>query len=240
MRPSRKSSVPVSPLDGSKGHSYFAQDRAEFLTWVGGSPQTVLDIGCGAGASAGWYRGQGAKTVVGVELDPAAANVARQRFDDVYTEGVESAVPKIRDHFDLIVCADVLEHLVDPWSIVRQLSGNAHAETRLAVSIPNIRYVGAVARIVAGRGFEYDESGIFDSTHLRFFTPRDVDYLLRQGGWIPNRWGSSSYGRLGGLTYPVRQRTRGALRRLLDGLLAGQIYVVAVPDIGSMCSGRGS
>ena len=98
------------------------------------------------------------------------------------------------------------------------------------MSIPNIRYAGAVARIVVGRGFEYDKSGIFDATHLRFFTPRDVEHLLGQGGWVPSRWGSSSYGRLGGLTYPIRRRMHGALRRALDGLLAGQLYVVAVPD----------
>ncbi len=219
-----------SPLRESKPDSYFAQDRSEFLDWVGGPCRSVLEIGCGTGGSAAWYRDHGAQTVVGVELDPTTGEMARKQFDIVYVEPVESALGKIEGAFDLIVCADVLEHLHDPWTIVRRLAGQAHAETRLAVSIPNIRYAGAIARIVAGRGFEYDASGIFDATHLRFFTPRNVEQLLLQGGWMPRRWGSSSYGRLGGLTYPLRRRVRGSLRRALDGFLAGQLYVVAVPE----------
>ncbi len=231
MQPSPRFTAPLSPLEGSKPDSYFTQDRSEFLDWIGGRSRSVLDIGCGAGSSASWYRGRGAETLVGVELDPVTGGLAQKLFDVVYVEPVESALARIEGQFDLIVCADVLEHLLDPWTIVRRLRGNAHPDTRLAVSIPNIRYAGAVARIVVGRGFEYDKSGIFDATHLRFFTPRNVEHLLGQGGWVPSRWGSSSYGRLGGLTYPIRRRTHGALRRALDGLLAGQLYVVAVPGL---------
>ena len=231
MQSSPRLTAPLSPLGRSKPDSYFAEDRSEFLNWVGGRCRSVLEIGCGAGRSASWYRGRGAETLVGVELDPATGRLAQGLFDVVYVEPVESALEKIEDQFDLIVCADVLEHLLDPWTIVQRLSRNAHPDTRLAVSIPNIRYAGAIARIVAGRGFEYDQSGIFDATHLRFFTPRNVEHLLGQGGWVPSRWGSSSYGRLGGFTYPIRRRTHGALRRALDGFLAGQLHVVAVPAL---------
>lgn len=231
MRPSRRLAAPLSPLEGSKPDSYFAEDRLEFLDWVGGRFGSVLDIGCGAGTSAWWYRSRGAQRLVGVELNPAAGGLAEKLFDVVYVEPVESALPRIDTQFDLIVCADVLEHLLDPWTIVQRLARNAHRDTRFAVSIPNIRYAGALARIMVGRGFEYDKSGIFDATHLRFFTPHDLGQLLDQGGWVSSRWGSSSYGRLGGLTYPIRRRTHGALRRTLDGFLAGQLHVVAIPDL---------
>jgi len=230
MKPFARSTEPLSPVGRSKPDRYFSEDRSEFLTWVGGRFQSVLEIGCSSGQAASWYRARGAETVVGVELDPAAAALAQKLFDVVYVEPVESALVRIEGQFDLIVCADVLEHLLDPWTIVQKLTRNAYPHTRLAVSIPNIRYAGAVARILFDRGFEYDSAGIFDSTHLRFFTPRNVEHLLLQGGWVPSRWGSSSYGRLGSLTYPVRRRAGGSLRRVLDGFLAGQIYVVAGSD----------
>ena len=92
--------------------------------------------------------------------------------------------------FDLIVCADVLEHLVDPWSVVDWLRAVSHDMTILAVSIPNIRFLPALARIAVGRGFEYEECGIFDATHLRFSVRRDVDRMLRRDGWSPIRWGA--------------------------------------------------
>lgn len=66
---------------------------------------------------------------------------------------------------------------------------------------------------------------------ILFFTPRHVKHVLDHTGWASSRWGSSGYGRLGGLTYPIRRRTHGAPRRALDGLLAGQLYVVAVSGL---------
>jgi hypothetical protein len=119
----------------------------------------------------------------------------------------------------------VLEHLVDPWSVVRELRRVAHADTVLAISVPNVRFLPALLRIAIGRGFAYEEHGIFDSTHLRFFTRRDADLMLRRGGWVPQRWGAPRFERLGSARRLAQRSTRGRS----DEWLSGQLYVVAHP-----------
>jgi 2-polyprenyl-3-methyl-5-hydroxy-6-metoxy-1,4-benzoquinol methylase len=207
---------------------YYASDRSDFLDWVGGEFARVLDIGCGAGPNAPWYRRHGASMIVGVEVDPPSAAQAALVYDRVVCEGVETAVRALEGTFDLIVCADVLEHLVDPWSVVDDLRRVASDGTVLAISMPNIRFLPAILRIAFGRGFAYEDEGIFDSTHLRFFTRRDAELMLRRGGWLPERWGAAPFGRLGSVRRLAQRLTRGRS----DEWLAGQLYVIGRPAPG--------
>jgi SAM-dependent methyltransferase len=207
----------------TKPADYYASDRTDFLDWVGGFHTRVLDIGCGAGANAGWYRRHGATWIEGIEIDGPSAAAAAERFDRVVHGSVDDALGHVRGRFDLIVCADVLEHLVDPWAVVDRLRLVSHDMTILAVSIPNIRFLPALARIAVGRGFEYEERGIFDATHLRFFVRCDVDRMLRQGGWLPSRWGAPPFGRFGSVRRMARRISAGRS----DEWLAAQLFVVA-------------
>jgi 2-polyprenyl-3-methyl-5-hydroxy-6-metoxy-1,4-benzoquinol methylase len=209
-----------------KADDYYASDRTDFLDWVGGSHGRVLDVGCGAGSNAAWYRRHGAREIVGVELDPASAARATAVLDQVICQPIEAAVDTLGGSFDLIVCADVLEHLVDPWSVVRELGRFATVDTCLAISMPNIRFLPAIVRIAFGRGIAYEERGIFDSTHLRFFTRRDATLMLRRGGWVPERWGAPPFGRLGSFRRLAQRSTGGHS----DEWLAGQMYAVARPE----------
>jgi len=135
---------------------------------------------------------------------------------------IAEALPEITGTFDLIICADILEHLVDPWSVTADIRRFAHAGTVLAVSIPNVRYWRALARLAFGKGFAYEESGIFDSTHLRFFTSADALRMLRGAGWKPQRVGAPPPGRLRGL----RQRIRDASGQWTSQWTARQTWVV--------------
>jgi SAM-dependent methyltransferase len=212
-----------------KAATYYASDRSDFLNWVGADHGRVLDIGCGAGSNAFWYRNHGASEIVGIEIDPASAALSAVVFDRVICGPVETAIDELEGSFDLIVCADVLEHLVDPWTVIRQLGRVVHAGSNLAISMPNIRFIPALARIAVGRGFTYEDQGIFDITHLRFFTRRDMELALREGGWVPERWGAPSFARLGFGRRLAQRATRGRS----DDWLAGQLYVVASPAPGS-------
>ena len=217
-----RSSADAGPLS-QKPPDYFAGDRTALLDWAGGRHARVLDVGCGTGANAGWFRRHGAVEIVGVEIDGASAALAREVYDRVVCGAIEDAMDGLAGPFDLILCADVLEHLVDPWSVVRGLAGVAGPATTLAVSMPNIRFAPALLRIAFGSGFRYEGSGIFDATHLRFFTRRDMDALLRQGGWVPRRWSAPPFERLG----TIRRGLQRLTSNRSDEWLAGQLYVVA-------------
>jgi 2-polyprenyl-3-methyl-5-hydroxy-6-metoxy-1,4-benzoquinol methylase len=193
---------------GRKPADYYEHPRVDFLAWVAPTGSRALDLGCGAGAFGPTLRDQGFTYVVGVEIEPQAAARARAIYDVVLDMPIEEALPRVEGSFDLIICADVLEHLSDPWSVVSELRRMAHAGTALAVSIPNIRYWRALLRLAFGRGFAYEESGIFDATHLRFFTSADALRMLRESGWTPQRVGAPPPGRLRVLRQLVRDVTR--------------------------------
>jgi len=211
-------------VHASKPADYYAQPREDFLVWANPRGTSALDVGCGAGALAPWLRAHGFTYLAGIEVASAAAEIARAQYDLVVELPVEHALQTLGGQFDLIVCADVLEHLGDPWTVLDQLRSVSHETTVLAASIPNIRHWRAVAKIAFGPGFAYEQSGIFDSTHLRFFARPNVEALLRGAGWSPARWGSPRPGRLG--------RIRTLLTRLSGGWtdqwLARQMFVIAV------------
>ena len=206
-----------------KATHYYSHERSDLLEWVGGDFARVLDVGCGAGSNAPWYRRHGAREIVGVEVDAPSAAHAAAVFDRVINEPVETAIGQIEGPFDLIVCADILEHLVDPLSVVKQLRALSSDATVLAVSIPNIRFAPAMWRIAFGRGFQYEDQGIFDATHLRFFTKPDAYRLLREGGWIVDRWGARAFGRF----LPMRNLAKRVTRGWSDQWLAEQLFAVA-------------
>lgn len=187
---------------------YYEHPRVDFLTWVAPAGRRALDLGCGAGAFGPTLRDMGFSDLVGVEIQSEAAARARDTYDVVLDMPIEEALPRIAGTFDLIICADVLEHLMDPWSVADSLRDLAHPDTVLAVSIPNIRHWRALVRLAVGRGFTYEESGIFDSTHLRFFTSADALRMLRDAGWTPRRVGAPPPGRVRALRQVVREMTR--------------------------------
>jgi 2-polyprenyl-3-methyl-5-hydroxy-6-metoxy-1,4-benzoquinol methylase len=209
----------------SRGANYYERDRSTFLDWVGGTHARVLDVGCASGVNAGWFRRHGASEIVGVESDLHSADRAAKVLDTVVHGPIETAVDELSGRFDLIVCADVLEHLADPWTVVERLAAFASPSTVLAVSMPNIRFVGALWRVAFGRGFEYEPGGIFDISHLRFFTRSNARQLIETGGWRVERWGGQHYGPLTG----VRRRLGLATRGFTDQWLAEQLFAAARP-----------
>ena len=215
-------------LAGGGVKAEIIRDRhSVILKWIDGlalaQGARALEIGCGAGGNATWLRDHGATRIVGIEVDSASAQQAGEVFDLVLSEPVETGLAKLDEMFDLIICADVLEHLVDPWTTVRALAEVAAPGGTLVASIPNIRFARAIWQITLGGGFEYSTEGTFDRSHLRFFTRRNIETMLVGGGWSPRRWGYSKSRRLA--------RLRSALWTLTSGrsgeFLAYQWYVSA-------------
>jgi 2-polyprenyl-3-methyl-5-hydroxy-6-metoxy-1,4-benzoquinol methylase len=214
-----------------KPDSYYGNPRVDFLTWVSPRGKRAMDIGCGAGAFGRTLRDLGFSYLAGIEIAPEAAARARETYDLILEMPVEDALPRLTETFDLIICADILEHLIDPWSVTADLRRLAHRGTVLAVSIPNIRYWRAIARLAIGDGFAYETSGIFDSTHVRFFTTSDALRMLRDAGWAPRRVGAPPPGHL----VAFRQKVRDVTRQWTSQWTARQTWVVCTltPEPGS-------
>ncbi len=181
---------------GRPAGTYFAGQRTDLLGWYGGRCTRVLEVGCGAGGNAGWLRANGAQRLVGIDVDAASIRAAAHEFDLAINDTVEAALPKLKESFDLIVCADVLEHLIDPTAVLGELASRLDPGGHVVASIPNIRHYRNLARIAFGKGFAPEREGPFDATHLRFFTKSNIAAMLVAAGLEPVRWGASPPRRL--------------------------------------------
>ena len=140
----------------------------------------VLDVGCAEGYLAAALTARGC-AVVGVEADPTAAAVARGRGLAVREIDLDRE-PLDTGGFDCVVFADVLEHLRAPEAVLRA----ALSAGRAVVSLPNIAHWTGRRALLRGR-FPRDDHGLFDRTHLRFFTRATTHALAREAGWRVER-----------------------------------------------------
>jgi len=132
----------------------------------------VLDAGCATGYLARELTARGC-VVVGAEADPAAAAAAQPHCAEVVPGDLEGeparAALRALAPFDALVCGDVLEHLRDPWDALAFLATLLRPGASAAISVPNVAHWTGRRALLRGR-FPYAEHGLFDRTHLRFFT----------------------------------------------------------------------
>lgn len=189
-----------------------------------GPARRVLDIGCGDGSLGPALRQAGAVELVGIEPVHEAAVIASRTFDRVVEGLVEDIELDVLGtaQFDAIIAADVLEHLVDPWTQLEKWRDWVKPNGVIAISVPNLRHLRVLATLVGRGRFDYDPvGGVMDSTHLRWFTKRSLTDQLQHAGWEPLRW-ARAHGRRSG---PVDRLTGG----ICSDLLVRQLTVVATP-----------
>ena len=164
-----------------KSENYFSHARREVAALLPQHCGRVLEIGCGSGATLGWLR-QNKQTscTVGVEIAEIAATAARVNVDEVYCLDFETVeLPAATAEFDVILCLDVLEHMVNPWDAVDRLVSRYLAPGGvLVVSLPNVRHYSVVLPLLFKGRWTYEDAGLLDRTHLRFFTRQTALELL--------------------------------------------------------------
>lgn len=171
--------------------TYYPGLRPDLTAFLNVEGANVLDVGCGAGGLAHMLRERGAKKVVGVEASDLAKE-ARLVCDEVHHGTVEEVLPHLDEHFDFVVVADVLEHLVDPWAVLRELQQHVTANGTVLVSIPNVSHFSVLAQLILRRDWRFDSSGIFDRTHLRWFGRRSLEQMIDQAGFVPIAWAANA------------------------------------------------
>jgi SAM-dependent methyltransferase len=166
----------------------YTGDRCDLWPYVPPGTGTVLDVGCATGEVGAALKAQGrAREVVGLELSPDAAAEARRRLDRVIEGDVEAiAVPYPDGYFDLLLYADVLEHLRNPWALAARHRRLLRPGGRVVASLPNIGHYSTLLMLLRQQ-WRYQDRGIMDSTHLRFFTRPGVLDLFRRAGYAQVR-----------------------------------------------------
>ena len=149
----------------------------------------VFDLGCGSGAIGRFLAardGPAAGPIDGLTLSGEEARRAAPHYRRVEVADLDTCeLPALfaPGGYDIIVCADVLEHLRLPQRIMNQCRQLLAADGRALLSVPNAGYAGLVAELMAGE-FRYRQEGLLDETHVRFFTRRTLMRFLREHGWV--------------------------------------------------------
>ena len=155
-----------------------------------GEDRRVLELGPATGSMTRALVELKRCTVVAVEVDEAMAEQARpfcERLIIGDLERLDWADTFGEERFDVIIAADVLEHLSDPWRCLEAIRGLLRPEGFIVISIPNIAHGAVLGRLLQGR-FPYQEKGLLDRTHLRFFTRFDLEDMLLATGFLPAVW----------------------------------------------------
>jgi O-antigen biosynthesis protein len=150
-----------------------------------GNNKRVVDFGCATGYFAHLLAQQQC-VVTGIEINPEAAKAAEQYCQEVIVADLDFVSVKeiLAEHqFDVAIFGDVLEHLRNPWKVLRDTKQILKEDGYVVASIPNIAHGAIRLALLQGR-FEYTELGILDNTHLRFFTRKTVEDFLENSGYL--------------------------------------------------------
>lgn len=168
----------------AKPEIYFNVVRKEMLPFVPIEAKIVLEIGCGDGNFASLLQERGATEVWGIEYEKEQGEIAQKKMTKVLIGDVAEQLEALpNNYFDAIVCNDVLEHLIDPYNVIRKLKSKLKKEGSFISSIPNIRYFRNLFDYFFNKNWDYTDSGIMDKTHFRFFTYRSIRKMFDSNGY---------------------------------------------------------
>jgi len=167
-------------------NSYFDTARTEIMPHLPAKMARILDLGCGTGATTGAVRkARAVAWAGGVEYMPDIAARATGNFERLWVGDAAAADLEAEiapGSLDLALCLDVLEHMVDPWTMVKRLTALLAPGGRLIVSVPNVRNYRFIIGLITRGDFRYRDFGLLDRTHLRFFVKDTAAELATCGG----------------------------------------------------------
>ncbi len=161
---------------------YYWADRPELQALVPLTAKRVLDVGCGAGGLGNALKSRGIE-VTGIEYDRKMAHHAEQFLHQVIAGDVEIMMEALQlNYYDCIILGDVLEHLRDPEGVLKRLKKSLREDGVIVASLPNVNHWSIIRGLLEGR-WQYENAGILDRTHLRFFTRRSIVDLFNEAGY---------------------------------------------------------
>ncbi len=178
---------------------YYDQDQSDILDLLDDTPASALEVGCATGKMLATLQGSGVQRLVGVEYVDVIADQARKRCPDahIFAGSIDDITDEqLGGNFDLIIASMVLEHLIDPWATISRLKGLLREGGQIIGTLPNIRHFSITKDLLLRGRWDYQDFGILDRTHYRFFTKYSIEQLLTGAGFnkivISPRFGKNS------------------------------------------------
>jgi 2-polyprenyl-3-methyl-5-hydroxy-6-metoxy-1,4-benzoquinol methylase len=168
-----------------KPSDYYGVARTEMLPYVPADGKLILEVGCGSGAFGRALKQRRPETVVwGIEPDVAAGQVAAQTLDRVIPGTFSSVLSELAtERFDVICLNDVIEHIADPYQVLRECKDLLTSDGMVVASIPNVLFFYEIAKILITQDWKYEDCGVLDNTHLRFFTKKSIIRMFDECGY---------------------------------------------------------
>lgn len=168
----------------NKLDNYFAGVRHDFLDLLDCREGRILEIGCGAGDTGQYALKENlCNEYYGIELQEKAGSLALAKLTEVIVGDVEKMpLPWSDGFFDALLLSEVLEHLVDPWSVLEKLKPLLKSNALVFASSPNVCHHSVVRMLLRGH-WNLTDVGIMDRTHLRWFTPASYKKLFVESGF---------------------------------------------------------
>jgi len=220
--PGTTPSIAASHFAGSTPAHTVANE--DLLALIPPNARHVVDVGCMHGALVRAYRQRRPDAnTTGIDVNPAYADAAAAWCTRTLAANIEALDDaQFAELFpsDCWVFGDCLEHLVDPWRVLRRVRGSIDSDGCLLVCLPNAQHWSVQWRLATGQ-FRYEDSGLMDRTHLRWFTRITMLEMFQQAGWSVHTAGTRN------LNTPVQAQALAAVRAYaqamgLDGELAVQ------------------
>jgi len=175
-------------MPGKKARGYYESHRDEIADLIPHHCERILDVGCGYGGLGVLLKKQRNRFVFGIEINASAARHLTQRYDRFFIGSVDDFdIESIRNKFDCMVFADVLEHLIDPWATLDRFMVGLATGGTVIISVPNVRNLAVILKLLIKGRWEYKPSGILDEGHLRFFTKKELVGMIKHVGLYPER-----------------------------------------------------
>ena len=164
-----------------KPAEYYENPRREMLNYIPQGTKTTLEFGCGSGNFSKLIKTEHRAECWGVEVHPHYAGMASEKLDKVINAEAHQALNQIpENYFDCIIFNDVLEHLQDPYSLLRNVKTKLRQHGVVVASVPNVRFWSNLKALAINGTWDYSETGRLDKTHLRFFTYNSLTKMFRQ------------------------------------------------------------